>query len=327
MRAWLSVDVWQAVAQELAHHRNAGLGDLLTEDVVRFASARALVAAGVDPAQLRYEWPHPDLKGSRIDLVVGAGMPGALVEFKFPREPNEVNAAWTMALGEVLKDFYRLAVYSATADRVFVLAETDRLGRYLASSGKRYGFDFSAEDIVLDPAVLERLPSSAAQIIGQRMAGLQVTARRLLSTVIGPRLRLTAFIVDPVHVAGKMTRLPVQRPEHTSSSSRVSQSARSLLDTNRSTLDTNRSTGGVRAEILDAVAAVMVRSGAATFTLTDVLTEMRRRATRYAESTIRTMISSHMCVNAPDNASTTYEDFVRVDRATYQLNPRQAGSP
>jgi hypothetical protein len=37
----------------------------LTEDIVRFATARALIAAGVDPAGLRVEWPHPELPSSR----------------------------------------------------------------------------------------------------------------------------------------------------------------------------------------------------------------------------------------------------------------------
>ncbi len=46
---------------------------------------------------------------------------------------------------------------------------------------------------------------------------------------------------------------------------------------------------------------------------------MGRCGTRYAESTIRTMITSHMCLNAPDNAATTYDDLERVDRGTYRL--------
>jgi hypothetical protein len=95
--------VWEAVAAELRIHRQRGLGRLLTEDTVRFATARALVDAGADPAALHVEWPHPALKGSRIDLVCAGPTPTLLVEFKYPREPVEKNAAWTMALCEVLK--------------------------------------------------------------------------------------------------------------------------------------------------------------------------------------------------------------------------------
>jgi len=51
----------------------------------------------------------------------------------------------------------------------------------------------------------------------------------------------------------------------------------------------------------------------------DIVREMRRRRSRYAESTIRTMIGSHMCENAPDNAAVTYDDFERVARGTYRF--------
>jgi hypothetical protein len=110
MSQWVDEDeVWAAVAAELREYRQRGLAGLMTEDTVRFATARALIDAGVAPSGLRAEWPHPALRGSRVDLAVGGEPPSALIEFKFPREPTEQNAAWTMALGEVLKDFYRLA--------------------------------------------------------------------------------------------------------------------------------------------------------------------------------------------------------------------------
>jgi hypothetical protein len=50
---------------------------------------------------------------------------------------------------------------------------------------------------------------------------------------------------------------------------------------------------GVRREILDAIRAVLTRSGSDTFTSTEIVTEMTRKETRYAESTIRTMITGH----------------------------------
>lgn len=52
-----------------------------------------------------------------------------LVEFKYPREPVEKNAAWTMTLGEVLKDFLRLAVDPGQVTGLFVYAESRRLWR------------------------------------------------------------------------------------------------------------------------------------------------------------------------------------------------------
>ncbi|MDN3358105.1 hypothetical protein [Actinomadura sp. DC4] len=68
-----------------------------------------------------------------------------------------------------------------------------------------------------------------------------------------------------------------------------------------------------------AIRAVLARSGTTTFTPAQVVTEMSRPGTGYAESTIRTMIIADMCRNAPDNASTTYGDLKRIDRGVYRL--------
>ncbi|GGN96519.1 hypothetical protein GCM10010112_87820 [Actinoplanes lobatus] len=74
-----------------------------------------------------------------------------------------------------------------------------------------------------------------------------------------------------------------------------------------------------REEILAAIADLLRRSGRDDFTLQDVLTEMRRRGSRYAESTIRTHVVSRMCANAPDHHGTTFADLERLDRGTYRL--------
>ncbi len=44
-----------------------------------------------------------------------------------------------MALGDVLKDFYRLAVLPGNLSRLFVLVESSRLRDYLARSADRNG--------------------------------------------------------------------------------------------------------------------------------------------------------------------------------------------
>lgn len=197
MNVWRELSVWDAVAAELREHRRSGLGRVLTEDVVRFATARALVRAGADPAGLRVEWPHPVLRGSRVDLAVGGDPPAALVEFKFPREPNEKNAAWTMMLGEVLKDFYRLAVYQGKADRLFVYVESARLRSYMAGAAERYGLDLDADEVALQPANAERLPNTAARTVGAELAAHHVTARRLALAHID-ELRLAVYVVDAI---------------------------------------------------------------------------------------------------------------------------------
>jgi len=49
------------------------------------------------------------------------------------------------------------------------------------------------------------------------------------------------------------------------------------------------------------------------FTINDVVKCMKKKKTKYAESTIATHITSRMCGNAPDNHNTTYDDFIRTD--------------
>jgi hypothetical protein len=296
MSPWLSQAVWAAVAAEVRGHRERGFGTLLTEDAVRFCAARALVDAGVDAAWLRVEVPHPALKGARIDLVVGDDRPVALIELKYPREPNPANAAWTMTMGEVLKDFYRLAVYPGALDRVFVYVETAHLRRYMAGVAVRHGVNLDVDTVILRPAAITALPNTATGIIGPQLAARQVTAQRLVLLPVDDSLRLAVYQIDP------LTPPDDNAVEHF---------------TNR--VPTRMDKAGVRREILDAIRAVLTRSGGDTFTPAEIVAEMTRRGTGYAESTIRTMITGHLCSNAPDNAAATYDDLERTDRGHYRL--------
>ncbi|MDP9436454.1 MAG: hypothetical protein M3P93_15185 [Actinomycetota bacterium] len=305
--------MWQAVAAELAEYRRVGLERLLTEDVVRFATARALVAHGSEPSDMRLEWPHPALRGSRIDLVVGSP-PAALIELKYPREPNEKNAAWTMALGEVLKDLYRLAAAHGTWDRVFVYVETARLKRYMGGSAARHGLDLDVDDVVLEPALARALPATAASIIGEELLARRVTARRLAVLSAGEELQLSLYLVDGDAEPQEDEVREVLQPAPVKPVPEASSSSRSGFPR------PGRLLSGARGEIHAAVEAVLSRSGAATFTLDEVVREMRTRGSRYAESTVRTMVTSHLCANAPDHASVTYRDFERVGHGLYRLS-------
>lgn len=68
-----------------------------------------------------------------------------------------------------------------------------------------------------------------------------------------------------------------------------------------------------REDILEALGAL-----GATFTPDDVVRELRRRGSSYAESTIRTHVVSKMCSNAPDNHARTYDDLERVADGLYR---------
>ncbi len=52
------------------------------------------------------------------------------------------------------------------------------------------------------------------------------------------------------------------------------------------------------------------------FTLADVIAQMRARGSQYAESTIRTHVTSRMCANAPDHHAVVYRDFWCVDHGS-----------
>ncbi len=315
MRPWLEPAVWQAVARELGEHRKAGLERLLTEDVVRFSAARALVAHGCDPATMRLEWPHSTLRGSRVDLVVGK-RPQAFVELKYPREPSEQNAPWTMVLGHVLKDLYRLSLVPE-GDRLFVYVQTARLERFMARSATRYGLDLDGDHLVLEPAAARALPMTATQAIGPDLLARRVTATRLHRLAAGDHLRLSVYLID---LSAEASQGGVVHPPSASASRGVPGDLD--IEPGRSASvrpeQAQAPESGVRGEIHQAVRAVLTRSGSATFSLDEIVREMGSHGSRYAESTVRTMVSSHLCANAPDHAAVTYKDFERLGRGLYR---------
>lgn len=52
----------------------------------------------------------------------------------------------------------------------------------------------------------------------------------------------------------------------------------------------------------------------------EVVDWLRRRGTAYAEATIRTHVTSSMCVDAPANHGTVYADLKRISEGRYALN-------
>jgi hypothetical protein len=78
-------------------------------------------------------------------------------------------------------------------------------------------------------------------------------------------------------------------------------------------------TSSARQEILTAARSLASHSPDGSFTLMQVITELRRTGTRYTESTIRTHVTSRMCADSPDHHGTTYDDLERLDRGRYRL--------
>jgi hypothetical protein len=88
---------------------------------------------------------------------------------------------------------------------------------------------------------------------------------------------------------------------------------------------TVRPAGSARQEILTAARKLADRSPDRSFALAEVVAEVRRSGSRYAESTIRTHVTSRMCGDSPDHHGTTYDDFERLDRGRYRLRAPSPG--
>ena len=80
-----------------------------------------------------------------------------------------------------------------------------------------------------------------------------------------------------------------------------------------------------RTDILEAIERIERRTGRGTFTISEVLDDLRRSGTSYAESTIRTHIAAHMCTNAPGEAP--YPDLERLGHGLYRRLREGAPAP
>jgi hypothetical protein len=74
-----------------------------------------------------------------------------------------------------------------------------------------------------------------------------------------------------------------------------------------------------RDEILDAIQELTSRSNDGSFTIGEVVALMHARGTQYAESTIRTHVSSRMCASAPDHHLIVFQDLTRIGPGRYRL--------
>lgn len=137
------VSVWAQVTSGLGRHFSAGRGHLLTEDTLRLCLIEALGEHGVDAARLAAEVYAPNLGPGKLDLTVD-GPSGTVIELKYPRDSRTGFSPDTMTLGELLRDFCRVAVVDAS-DRWVVQVINPRLARYLAGAASRFGMDWAVQ--------------------------------------------------------------------------------------------------------------------------------------------------------------------------------------
>lgn len=75
---------------------------------------------------------------------------------------------------------------------------------------------------------------------------------------------------------------------------------------------------GARGDLLEAARRLTAR-GTVVFSPVELISEARLNGSTYPESTLRTLIVSQMCANAPSNHATRHSDFERLSRAEYRL--------
>lgn len=154
-------EVWEAVARRLEEHHIAGRGHLLTEDVLRFATVIELQKRGVEAGRMRPEHPVPAVAG-KLDLVID-DPPTAGIEFKFPRDSRTGPSPDPMTLGELLKDYFRLA-HLDIAERWIVQVLNDRMRRYLTRRSEIRWVWESGEVLSIPADVIRTFPLTTQRV-------------------------------------------------------------------------------------------------------------------------------------------------------------------
>lgn len=307
------------VADQLGAHRRAGRSHLLTEDTVRMCTILALEHASITPDRLRIEVPVPVLAGGKIDLAVD-GLTGVVIELKYPRGSRTGISPDTMTAGELLRDFLRVALVDAN-DRWVIQVIDQRLKRYLTNFAARHGFTWAFDtgnQMAVERDVLAGLPKTSLDAIGSIPWRLPVRGICVLGQEVDDGLTLFAYrVAAPAqHVVGESL---------TARTGEVAPLTTGLLP--QSAVAPVRAVGGARAEILHAIRSITTRSGRAEVTIQDVLNELRRTGSRYAESTISTMMSSHLCAQAQGPGVDPFTDLDRVGRGIYRLRRSDVDDP
>lgn len=185
--------VFPRVLELLAADCDRGARHLLTEDRLRWHFIDGLSGAGFVAGRLRTE---VRVAGTGpIDLVVDD--PASFqIELKFPKDSVAKNAPDTMTMGELLRDFARLAVCPATQECVAIQVIPDRFRSYLERrQDVRWAFD-PGEALRLSPGVLASLPRTARAAIGMERLDGTIRARCVYAGRTHD-LNLLVYLVDP----------------------------------------------------------------------------------------------------------------------------------
>lgn len=308
--------VWEATAGRMGQHWAAGRGHLLTEDAMRMCLIESLADAGVGPSRLTAEVYTPTLGRGKVDLCID-GYTGTVVELKYPRDPaSEAGAADTMILGELLRDFCRVAVIGAQERWVAQIIHS-RLARYLSAACARYGLEWAAQPgqaMTLTREALAGLPKVALDALGKTAWLLPVRATCTSRVMIVDGLVLYAYVVahpDPELAASPLIGSSMNPPPPTIQPRRPEG-----LESQGGPFRTPG--GGARGAILDAMDAIAVATGRDVISVAEVLDYLRTQGAPFADTTIRTMMSSHMRADRQGPGVDSLSDLDCVGRGLYR---------
>jgi hypothetical protein len=74
-----------------------------------------------------------------------------------------------------------------------------------------------------------------------------------------------------------------------------------------------------RDDVLACARRIVEQKGENRFTVKEIVDLMEEDGTEFSGATIRTHITSRMCVNAPQHHAVVYADFERIGRGVYRL--------
>jgi hypothetical protein len=158
-----------------------------------------------------------------------------------------------------------------------------RLVRYLLGVERRQGLAWTVtagETLPMHPEVISRLAPTAIRAIGSAAVAHPVRAECVVAQHIDVALGLYAYRVAALEAA-PTPGTPAPRPDEAAPMTRRPPPVARPTRT------------GARAEILAAARRVMAASGRREFTVAEIVEDMRRHSTGYAQSTIRTLLTTH----------------------------------
>lgn len=303
--------VWQTTVARLTQHLDAGRGHLLTEDTLRLCLIEALDQHGITADRLSAEVLTPLLPGAKLDLAID-GPSGTVIELKYPRDSRTGISPDTMTLGELLRDFCRVGLLDAD-DRWVVQVLNTRLADYLARAAAKYQLEWAIEPgeaMLLNRPALAGLPRTALTSIGETPWRLPVRARCVFRAAVAENLALLAYQVEAPGSDSLPERLvAAARPQPVPEGNVVPAHS--------------GATAGARATILAAIDELLASTGRGTVTPNEVVAHLEASGAPFAASTIRTMMTSHMCVDAQGPGIGTYDDLERLGRGEYRRRTSQ----